>query len=386
MPFHLYLHMPYCRRKCPYCDFFKKVPRTGERENFIVALLKEMKLAAQNYDWAADAPATIYFGGGTPSLHSADEISNLLNCARGAWGDFNEIEITLETNPGTVNLDTLQGYRAAGVNRLSIGAQSFHPRKLELLYRDHTVEETRECVQIARRAGYVNLSLDLIFGLPGETLEEWRQDIYYALTLAPKHVSLYNLEFHEATPFGRWKRTGRLSPIDQDLEAEMYEMTHEILVQNGFEHYEVSNFARPGYQSVHNSAYWKGRPYLGLGPSAHSFDGRTLRIVNVTDMHAYFRALDEERMPVHQSEEVNEQIRKEDWIGLQLRKSEGIAYVDAVRNLGESEAAHLWRRAALLPETLRVLTAERFHLTPAGWFQENSVLLWLCEDPIGAQH
>ena len=234
MPFHLYLHMPYCRRKCPYCDFFKKVPHLGERQQFLTALLKEMKIAAENYSWPAGSPATIYFGGGTPSLHTSDEISALLSLVRETWGDFNGAEVTLETNPGTVNFATLQGFRAAGVNRLSIGAQSFAPRKLKMLYRDHTAEETRDCVQMARAAGVLNLSLDLIFGLPGETLEEWRQDIYHALSLEPEHVSLYNLEFHAGTPFDRWKNTGRLSPLDEDLEAEMYMMTHEILLEKWF--------------------------------------------------------------------------------------------------------------------------------------------------------
>ncbi len=379
MPFHLYMHMPYCRRKCPYCDFFKKVPRAGERQRFVAALAKEMKLAAQNYLWASGSPATIYFGGGTPSLHPTEEIANLLSCVCDTWGNVNTMEITLETNPGTVDLNTLQGYRAAGINRLSIGAQSFHSRKLAMLYRDHTVEETRECVQIACAAGLRNLSLDLIFGLPGETLEEWTQDIYHALALNPEHVSLYNLEFHEATPFGRWKRTGRLSPLDPDLEAEMYLMTHEILTENGFEHYEVSNFAKPGFQSVHNSAYWKGCPYLGLGPSAHSFDGHTLRIANVADIPEYFRALDEDRLPVHKTTSLDEPTRREDWISLQLRRSEGISYHDAVNVLGVKETAQLWLRAESLPESTRVLTTDRFHLTAAGWFRENTILLHLAD-------
>ena len=379
MPFHLYLHMPYCRRKCPYCDFFKKVPHAGERQQFISALLTEMKITAQNYSWAVGFPATIYFGGGTPSLHPPDEISSLVSMIRNTWGIADDTEITLETNPGTVNQDVLQGFRATGVNRLSIGAQSFAPRKLKLLYRDHVAEETRDCVEMARRAGFVNLSLDLIFGLPGETLEEWRQDIYHALDMNPEHVSLYNLEFHDGTPFGRWKRTGRLSPLNEDLEAEMYLMTHEILTQNGFEHYEVSNFAKPGFQSVHNSAYWKGKPYLGLGPSAHSFDGNMLRIENIADMHEYFAMIAAGMLPVSKSSLLDDQTRREDWISLQLRKSEGIRFDDAVTHLGAKETAQLWEHAGSLPEVTRVLTPRQFHLTAEGWFRENSVLVWLTD-------
>ena len=379
MPFHLYLHMPYCRRKCPYCDFFKQVPRTGEREQFVSALLKEMKIAAQSYAWAQGSPATIYFGGGTPSLHPPAEIAQLLTAVRDTWGNIDTCEVTLESNPGTVNSITLQAYRAAGVNRLSIGAQSFAPHKLEMLYRDHVAQETRDCVQMARASGFLNLSLDLIFGLPGETLEEWRQDIYHALDMNPEHVSLYNLEFHEGTPFWRWKRTGRLSPLDEDLEAEMYLMTHEILTGHGFEHYEVSNFAKPGFRSEHNSSYWKGKPYLGLGPSAHSFDGRMLRFENIADLHEYFRMISAGELPLAKTTELDNQTRKEDWIGLQLRKSEGILVDDAVKNLGAIEAAQLWERAMSLPEDARELTADRFRLTAKGWFRENSVLGWLLD-------
>ena len=377
MPFHLYLHMPYCRRKCPYCDFFKKVPRTGERQQFVEALKKEMKLAAQRYPWAAGAPATIYFGGGTPSLHPAEEIANLLACIRDTWENVNTPEITLETNPGTVDQTALMDYAAAGINRLSIGAQSFHARKLAMLYRDHTADETRECVQMARAAGVRNLSLDLIFGLPGETLEEWNQDIHHTLSLNPEHVSLYNLEFHEATPFGRWKQSGRLSPLDPDLEAEMYLMTHEILAEHGFDHYEVSNFAKPGFRSAHNSSYWSGRPYLGLGPSAHSFDGHMLRFENVADMPEYFALIAADRLPVAKSETLDERTRQTDWIGLQLRKREGISFADAVTNLGANEAAQLWERAEQLPQSSRELSPDYLRLTTEGWFKENSLVLWL---------
>jgi len=373
----LYLHMPYCRRKCPYCDFFKKVPQSGERERFADALSTELDLAARHHSWATGSPATVYFGGGTPSLHTADEIAFLLSRIRQVWGDYGEAEVTLETNPGTVDEIKLRAYRQAGVNRLSIGAQSFSSRKLAMLYRDHIADETRACVQMARHAGFTNLSLDLIFGLPGETLEEWRHDIYHALDMNPEHVSLYNLEFHPNTIFDRWKRAGRLSPLDEDLEAEMYLMTHELMTEHGFAHYEVSNFGRPGYESVHNSAYWKGRPYLGVGPSAHSYDGQRLRSENIADMHGYFGAIEEGHAPVARSEAVDEQTRREDWISLQLRQSAGILYEDAVRELGDEEARILWRRAAELPGDVCELKAGYLRLTSKGWFQENSVLLWL---------
>jgi oxygen-independent coproporphyrinogen-3 oxidase len=382
MPFHLYLHMPYCRRKCPYCDFFKRVPQPGERERYIQALSREMRMAANTYAWATGRPATIYFGGGTPSLHTAEEIRYLLHDVRQVWGNdhnpnLDGVETTLETNPGTADLEKLTMLRRAGVNRLSVGAQSFSDRKLGMLYRDHTPDETRACVQMAHDAGFLNLSLDLIFGLPGETLEEWTHDIYHALSLKPEHVSLYNLEFHEGTVFDRWKRSGRLSPLDEDLEAEMYLTTHEILTANGYLHYEVSNFARPGFESIHNFSYWRSRPYLGVGPSAHSFDGNRLRFSNTVDMHEYFAAVLEGRLPVAQSEEMSDETRAADWISLRLRTSEGIKFTEAKEVLGGAEARELWRKAEWLPQGSRVLSTDQLQLTAEGWFRENEILLRL---------
>jgi oxygen-independent coproporphyrinogen III oxidase len=377
MPSHLYLHMPYCRRRCPYCDFFKVVPKAGERELFINTLSSEINLAAQQFKWPEGPAATVYFGGGTPSLHPYWEIHALLGQIHTKWAISDATEITLEANPGMINLDQLAGFRRAGINRLSCGGQSFSPRKLGLLYRDHTVHDIYTAVETARLAAFENLSLDLIFGLPDETREEWESDIRSALALRPEHISLYNLEYHENTPFYKWRANGRMMPLSDDREAEMYLLAHELMTAEGYEHYEVSNFARPGFRSRHNSACWEGKAYLGLGPSAHSYDGQRLRFHNAADMPAYFSTVQRGELPIVNRVILSDQERREEYLSLALRRREGLAYNDAIKHFGDVRTLKLWERAEELPAELRTFSDQQFALTASGWFRENSILLWL---------
>jgi oxygen-independent coproporphyrinogen III oxidase len=379
MPSHFYIHLPYCRRKCPYCDFFKLVPHSGERERYVEAALQEMALAHAQYSEFAGPAATVYFGGGTPSLHSPQEIAALIQRIRELWGIVPGAEITLEANPGTLITEIAAGWHDAGINRLSLGAQSFSARKLKLLYRDHTASEITDAVNSARAAGLESLSLDLIFGLPDENLEELRSDLASLVALQPQHVSLYNLEFHAGTPFDRWRASGKLVPLDADLEADLYLEIHETLAREGYEHYEVSNFARPGFRAVHNQAYWINRPYLGLGASAHSYNGHRLRFSNVADIHRYFAAIELGKLPVAESHANTPREQQEEWISNSLRRVDGILKSDAIAILGDAITRALWQRARELPAALYTLTDDRFALTPAGWFRENSVLLWLFE-------
>ncbi len=351
----------------------------GDLRRFTGTLANEISYASKVTKWATGPVSTVYFGGGTPSLHSAEEIGQLLTFVRSHWSLEPDAEVTLETNPGTVGERELAALRDAGVNRLSLGCQSFSERKLALLYRDHDIAESIACVQSARNAGFENLSLDLIFGLPGETLEEWQSDLAQALELAPDHVSLYNLEYHEATVYGRWRRHGTLVPLGEDFEADLYLHTHEVMEANGFEHYEVSNFAKPGFRSRHNSSYWLGNPYLGLGPSAHSFDGKSLRFENVADVELWRKRIESGESTVSREWRLNERDKLEEWISLGLRRAEGIRYDTAESALGEKNARALWQRARELPEDSRELSVHNFRLTPRGWFKENSVLAFLYE-------
>jgi oxygen-independent coproporphyrinogen-3 oxidase len=378
MPLSLYFHLPYCRRKCPYCDFFKLVPRAGETSRFIGTLLNELSLTRQEIPWAKMGPIrSIYFGGGTPSLHSPGEIGQILARIAEFWRISTAVETTLEANPGTLEYKDFVDLLATGINRLSIGAQSFTNRKLSLLYRDHSIEESRQCFNSAREAGFTNLSLDLIFGLPGETLEEWERDINAALELAPDHVSLYNLEYHERTPLGRWRKSGKWLPLDSDLEAEMYLLMHNLLVDAGFQHYEVSNFAKPGFRAVHNSVYWTGGACLGLGPSAFSFDGIRNRHANAANIDFYFQQIEAGKLPSDRRWTNNDQEQAEEWISGCLRQCEGISRSEADSRLGNDLAGKLWSAASELPEPHRELNHMTFRLTPQGWFVENEILGYL---------
>ncbi|MBI5058790.1 radical SAM family heme chaperone HemW [candidate division KSB1 bacterium] len=379
MPFHLYFHLPYCRRRCPYCDFYKKVPKDGDLERLATAIRAELSLATRATPWATGPVQTAYFGGGTPSLQSPAEIASILTETTRLFRIEADAEVTLEANPGTVTLDSLTRLRESGVNRLSLGGQSFSERKLAILYRDHTAVEIEQAIVAARASGFSNLSLDLIFGLPGESISEWQTDLDRALALDPEHVSLYNLEYHEATPLYRWREQRRVKPLDEDLEFELYISAHERLTSAGYEHYEVSNFAKPGLRSRHNSAYWTGAPYLGLGPSAHSFDGERRRFANVADVDQWHARIERGELPISREWISSPRELIEEWLSLALRRCEGIGYDAAVARLGAAAATTLWRKARTLPADSCAISDQALRLSARGWFRENSVLLWLFE-------
>ena len=353
---------------------------------YMGVLHSELALVSQTPGWTPFGPvSTVYFGGGTPSLHSAEELGQLIAHVREIWGIADDAEITLEANPGTLDKNDFVKLIATDINRLSIGAQSFTNRKLSMLYRDHSPEETRQCVEWARQANFRRLSLDLIFGLPGETLEEWRCDILAALELHPEHISLYDLEYHEGTPIDRWRKSGRWTPLENDLEAEMYMLTHNLLTDAGFQHYEVSNFAKPGHRAVHNAVYWTGGPCLGLGPSAFSFDGVCHRHANVANLHKYYEQVEAGELPIDRRWTNNEREQQEEWISGSLRQCEGISRAEANLRLGEEMTDTLWKAASELPEHHRNLTDDNFHLTAEGWFVENEVLVYLFEKGMKAE-
>jgi len=269
--FALYVHVPYCRRICPYCDFNVHVRAKPPIDADVDAFVTEIG------SWAADAPwigrpvATVHLGGGTPSLVPPPAVNRLLDGVAAACGLEQDAEVTLEANPGTVDAPALVAYRRAGVNRLSLGVQSFAAEVLHTLGRDHGPDESRAAVVEARRAGLENVSLDLIYAVPGQSLDGWRRDLDEAIALEPAHLSTYALTWEPGTPFAAWRERGRLTPVDEDLEAAMADLALERLVAAGYERYEISSHARPGFASRHNVAYWDGSSYLGIGPGAHSF-------------------------------------------------------------------------------------------------------------------
>ena len=262
----VYIHIPFCIRKCSYCDFNSTDAPEISIDQYTQLLKEELRSAKDLKDIA-----TIYFGGGTPSLLPPESVAAIIGEIGRYSGIFPDAEITLEANPGTVTRSSLEGYLAGGVNRLSIGVQSLNDRHLALLGRIHTAGEARSVFAAARSAGFTNIGIDLMHSLPGQTLEAWQETIAEAIAMKPEHISAYGLTIEPGTPLFASFEAGEIAPLDEDLSAEMFELTVALLGKAGYEHYEISNFALPGYRSRHNQVYWQRGSYQGFGAGAHSF-------------------------------------------------------------------------------------------------------------------
>ncbi|MBI5508725.1 MAG: radical SAM family heme chaperone HemW [Deltaproteobacteria bacterium] len=273
--FGIYVHVPYCRSRCPYCDFNSVAIADPPWPRYTAALTAEVKARASAF--AGLTVASVYLGGGTPSLAPADTIGRVLAAVREQFAVGAAPEITLEANPGTLDPTHLASLRQLGCNRLSLGLQSTSDRLLAVLGRAHTAAQGLESVREARRAGFENVSVDLIFAVPGQSLADLEADLEKVLALEAEHVSIYALTYHAGTDFEARRRAGRLTPVDEDLESDMMDRIDLLLTHAGLEHYEVSNYARPGRRAVHNTLYWTGAKYLGVGAGAHSFTHKEWR-------------------------------------------------------------------------------------------------------------
>ncbi len=270
----LYLHVPFCHTRCHYCDFNTYAGMLGHRESYVATLAQEIRLAGMRARLADGSPRrcrTIFFGGGTPSLLTTEQVDGLLGAARQAFAVDDDAEITLEANPGTVEYGRLDALRAVGVNRLSMGAQSFDADLLRWMGRIHSPEEIETAFAAARQAGFTSINLDFIFALPGQSQATWADTLEHALALGPEHLSLYSLIVEEGTPLFSWVRDGQVIPADDDTAADMYEYAIGRLADAGYSQYEISNWALPGHECRHNLTYWRNLPYIGLGAGAHSF-------------------------------------------------------------------------------------------------------------------
>lgn len=267
----LYLHLPWCQAKCPYCDFNSYAATTWPEDAYADALLAELETHLAAPPWRETSLRTIFFGGGTPSLFRPATIGRLLDGIAARWPLAADAEITLEANPGSVERARLTGFREAGVNRVSFGVQSFRPPLLQTLGRVHSADDARAAYAAARAAGFDNVNLDLIFAVPGESRHDWEEDVAEMLALAPEHISAYNLTYEAGTPFHTLRARGALTPLGEDDELWMYQHARAAFAAAGYEQYEISNFARPGREARHNSSYWRGIDYLGLGAGAHSY-------------------------------------------------------------------------------------------------------------------
>ena len=287
----IYLHIPFCKSRCSYCDFATDVYKNNEVvEQYVDALCLEIaafECRSPHVSKGVTLNAnTIYFGGGTPSLLTPTQLERILKAVQDKFAVSTDAEITMEMNPATVTPDTLRDYRSLGINRASFGVQTFDDYALKLLARGHDANDARQTFTMLRDARFDNISFDLIAGLPGQTLDDWKSNLDEAIKLSPEHISLYLLEIHEGTPLAEQIRRGRQPLPDEELAAEMYEMMLDKLAAASYEQYEISNFSRPGFESRHNSKYWLLEPVFGFGVSAHSFDGRQ-RYANERDTAKY---------------------------------------------------------------------------------------------------
>ena len=361
---HLYIHVPFCARKCSYCDFAIAVRREVPSAAFANAVEREWAGWQTHAAWA-DSPTveTIYFGGGTPSRLDPAMIARLLTRFRQDRAVARDVEVTLEANPDDVAPAAAEAWRAAGVNRISLGAQSFQANVLAWMHRTHDAGQIGAAMSVLRAAGFGDVSLDLIYAVPAELARDWPADLQQALDLAPTHLSLYGLTVESHTPLGRWTARGESLPAEDERAAGEYLTAHECLRSEGFEHYEVSNAGRPGFRARHNAAYWRRAPFIGLGPSAHS-GFAAARSWNVREWEEYRRRSEAGQPVLADSESLTpEQVELED-LYLGLRTTEGLP---AFR-LSESV------RAAWLESEWATEDAGRISLTPEGWLRLDALV------------
>ena len=398
-----YIHIPFCRRRCYYCDFPVSVvgdknPTTGDRMNgsnsgtiarYVEFLCQEIR---QQVSVCAhrEALTTVFFGGGTPSLLASDQVHYILQTLDQRFGIAVDAEISMEIDPGTFDQAQILGYRTAGVNRVSVGVQAFQEKLLETAGRSHTVEEIYTALDSIHAAGFTNISLDLISGLPHQTLADWETSLDKAIALAPTHLSCYDLTIEPVTAFGRQYKPG-IKPLPSDeTTAEMYRTAHRVLTAAGYDHYEISNYAKPGYQCRHNRVYWENRPFYGFGMGATSYIAGD-RVARPRKTGEYYEWVEKgERGKGERQENGNLDLLL-DTLMLGLRLQEGLAIAPLVEQFGEAAIARVWQRlqpyrktgwVAVEPESaIERAAIARIKLTnPEGFLFSNIVLTELFEE------
>ncbi|HEX9631644.1 MAG TPA: radical SAM family heme chaperone HemW [Gemmatimonadales bacterium] len=367
---HLYVHVPFCARRCSYCDFAIAVRRRVPSERFVGAVGAEYRARHETEQWGDGGFETVYLGGGTPSQLPPDAVRRLLD----TFPRAPNAEVTLEANPDDVTAQAVSAWRAAGVNRVSLGIQSFDDRVLAWMHRLHDADAARRAFAVLREGGIPSVSTDLIFALPGVLGHDVRSDLDTILALGPDHVSAYGLTLEPRTPYARWAHRGTAPPADDERYAAEFQAVHDALTGTGFEHYEVSNYARPGARSRHNSAYWVGANYVGLGPAAHGLRGRERRW-NLRDWAAYEPVAVAGRDPVADRERLDDGQRFLERVFLGLRTAEGLPASDAER---------LAPAPLLAAERAGWLTvSDRVRPTPAGWLVVEALVASLTTLPEG---
>ena len=372
----LYLHVPFCLQKCPYCSFFSLAGAKNLQKIYVQAVSRQIRQVASNTPARLYRLKTIFFGGGTPTILSADILADILNSCLDAFpcNEEKRLEISIEANPATTDIQGLRTLRRAGFNRLSIGVQSFNDQELRLLGRPHSALDARRIFHNARQAGFTNINLDLMYGLPGQTTEDWQQSLERALALAPEHLSLYELTIEEDTVFGAQKSRGLLHlPREEEVLAMLAE-TEILTRQAGFLRYEISNYARAGFQCQHNINYWHNRSYIGLGPGAVTCLDDT-RYTAAKDIEQFARQMNAEQTAWRENERLTREERFRETVIMGLRMLDGVSLKELKQRFGINLVNYYGSTlTSLIEQQLLVIDQERLHLTSRGLLLANTVM------------
>lgn len=372
----LYIHVPFCAKRCLYCDFFSNT-EMKYKEPYVTALIRELEIRK---DYIGNEPLeTIYFGGGTPSQLQATDFERIFDAIQRLFDTSGCKEVTLEANPDDMTPEYIAGLRTFPFNRISMGVQSFKAEDLHLLNRRHDREQALRAVELCKENDLANISIDLIYGLPGQTLKEWESNLDRAILLDIPHISAYHLIYEEGTALYKLKEAGKISPVEEELSVSLFTSLIDRLTANGYLHYEISNFARPGMISRHNSSYWTGRKYLGIGPSAHSYNGES-RQWNVSSLPAYIRAIGN-GSPEIEVEELDINTRYNDFIITGLRTMWGVNLTEIQGQFGKDKLIYCQKQAApYLKQGLLIEKDDTLTLSRNGIFISDSImsdLLWV---------
>lgn len=375
-PLGLYIHIPYCASRCYYCDFNTYRFDAVQAEQYLTGLSREIDLWAATESVRNRRMCSVFFGGGTPSILEASQIHDILDHCRAAFMLEDGAEISLEANPGTVDLPKLQAMREGGVNRLSFGVQAVQDGLLQRIGRSHGAHEAEQTFWLARTAGFLNINLDVMFGLPGQSLDDWVRSLRWAIRLNPEHLSAYGLILEEGTRLHHEHRAGSLELPDEETEAAMYQMTIELLQGAGFEQYEISNFSRPGFHCRHNLVYWQHQEYLGLGAGAYSFLGGR-RFYNELLPANYLRAIRERGTAVAGSEPLSHETLRSERLMLGLRLRAGLDLQTFKETLGIDDLSASDRVVRLLDGGFLGLKEGRVQITARGLLVANELIVQL---------
>lgn len=365
----LYIHIPFCKSRCVYCGFYSTT-RFDLRQRYVDAVCKEMEERGERREVSGERIETVYLGGGTPSQLSGEQLRQLFSQIDKVYSLRAGTEVTMECNPDDVTAGFAAVLSQLPVNRVSMGAQTFSDERLRFLHRRHTTQQVKDAVAILRQTGIRNISIDLMYGFPDETLDDWHYDIDEALALGVEHLSAYSLMYEEGTPLYRLLEQGRITELDEELSLQMYNDLIDRLAAAGYEHYEISNFALDGFRSRHNSSYWHGIPYIGLGAAAHSYDGRHTRRWNTDNIEAYIEGI-EQGHPVFESETLDADTLYNEKVMTALRTCEGLP----LDNLTPPYRDYCMKLAQrFLDDQLLILSDNRLRLTRRGLFVSNMVM------------